>query len=725
MSESSSFYKLSTGVQRWIYLQQWEGLRAIQEQSVPVILAADNDVLITAPTAGGKTEAAFLPVVSYLEETNKTMGFGAICISPLKALINDQFQRLESLCDQANSKITPWHGDIGSSLKNAAWRAPSGILLITPESLEAMFVRRPNELASRISALKYIVIDEFHAFLGRERGQQLLSLLSRIEALCDREICRIALSATIGDPAMALAHLRPSRTWKGVHLDVANIGMDLQLSLKTYSADEKNGIPTSYFMAQDLFPVLRGYSNLVFANSRTMVEEITDQLAIRCEALQMPTEFFAHHGSLSKESRNFVEQHLKRGETPTTAIATSTLELGIDIGDVRSVAQIGAPANVSSVRQRLGRSGRRAGQPSILRVLVSESSCKKKATPIDKLEMELVQSIAIIELMLERWVEPPETHALHLSTLIQQILSMIAFRGGITASVAHKVLCLNGPWRNLAKDMFVRVLRALGTSNVIVQLGDGELAVGEEGEKLLSSHTFYTAFEVPEEFTLVAHGKNIGTLPVDTPYVVGQLLLFGGRRWSVQSIDLEAKVMNLVRAGRGQAPIFGGESAPVHQNVRQRMLDIYQSDREPRFCDRLSLEALRCARKYFDDHDLGINSTISSGGDHYIFIWDNDRVIDAIKIAASLTGVAADRVGPCVTLEGYSETEPVIDWIISLLNEIGEEEIASSISSKPLGKYDHLLTPDILREAFVVEKIDICRARAYLSHIKPENLRGE
>lgn len=714
MSESSSFERLSVGVQRWVYRQGWQSLRAVQEQSVPVILKAREDILITAPTAGGKTEAAFLPIVSWLEDQGPEQGYGVLCLSPLKALINDQYHRLELLCESAGTAITPWHGDISSSLKKRSWKSPTGILMITPESLEALFVNRAHELKARVASLQYVVIDEFHAFIDRERGQQLLSLLARLEQLIERPLCRVALSATIGDPNMALQYLRPDGARPGVHLDVTHESMSLQLALKTYLPQNGGEQPVYIEMAQDLYDGLRGSSHLVFANSRRAVEEITDQLAKITEAHGVPLEFYAHHGSLSRDTRHFVEQRLKDGEKPTTAVATSTLELGIDIGEVTSVAQVGAPANVSSVRQRLGRSGRRKGAPSILRLLVSGHSDRKNPSPLDLIEAELFQTVAVIELMLERWIEPPDRHALHLSTLVQQILSMIAFRGGITAAGAYEILCQHGPWSHISADFFARVLRGLGANRVIAQLPNGELIVGEVGEQLVSSYTFYTAFEVPEEYRLEAEGKTLGTLPITSPYIEGQLLLFGGRRWSVESIDVQGKIMHLVKAKRGQAPTFGGEAAPVHRAIRQRMRELYLRDDIPRFCDAMSSSLMKNARSYFREKNIDTVQFVDDSGYLFWFIWEDDRILDTFKVAATLKGLAADRMGPCVIVQGADEPEHLIGSLQDYLSSRTVEEIAAEVEPQPLGKFDKYLSDDTLREAFVSEKLDIKAASVYL-----------
>lgn len=717
MGDSSSFDLLSTGVQRWVYKQGWNSLRVVQEQATPIILQGEGDLLITAPTAGGKTEAAFLPIVSWLQDSHSDAGFGALCLSPLKALINDQYNRLSLLCESARTSITPWHGDVSQSVKKRAWKAPEGILLITPESLEAMFVNKPHELKSKIGHLQFIVIDEFHAFIGTERGMQLLSLITRLEECLGKSLRRIALSATIGDPNMALKYLRPDGSVEGIHLDVTGEGLNLKLQIKSY-LPQKGDLPAMHEMSLDLFKWLRGTNNLVFGNSRRTVEEVTDLLAKACETSSLPVEFFAHHGSLSRDARHFIERRLKEGGKPTTAVATSTLELGLDIGDVVSVSQMGAPSNASSVRQRLGRSGRREGSPSILRVLIESHSRKKNPCPVDLLEIELFQAVAVIGLMLERWIEPPDQSALHLSTLIQQLLSMIAFTGGITASVAYKVLCKKGPWKGMDASDFAQILRDLGEADVLNQLADGELIVGLDGEKIVSSHTFYTAFEVPEEYRLVAEGKTLGTLPVTTPYVVGQLLLFGGRRWSVQSIDVSKNTMMLSRARKGQAPTFGGEPAPVHRVIRQRMFHLYQNKEVPAYCDDISAELMGAARTYFETKSINTTCLVEDGGYGYWFIWENDRILETIKVCLSLTGRAADRMGPCVVLERPTELKVLSLELLELLNS--PDGITEQIECQPLGKFDCHLSDSTIRHAFVTEKLDVPNASRYLQSLIDE-----
>ena len=450
-TSSQAFNQLHPLVQRWIYDQGWTELRDAQERAIAPILDGSTDLIISAATAGGKTEAAFLPICSRLL-ADECAGSPVLYISPLKALINDQSDRMERLCETLNIDVHPWHGDIAQSRKREFVKQPCGILLITPESLEAIFVNRGSSVPSLFAGLLYVVVDELHSFIGAERGKQLQSLLRRVECSIKRRVPRIALSATLGDMGMAAEFLRPGEGSK-VDCIVSGVsGQELKLLVRGYRMsapverseaedenEDKSNDGSVRAVAEDLFRVLRGSNNLAFANSRNHVEKYTDLLIKISEREHRPNEFWAHHGNLSKELRQEAEVALKDKSRPATAICTSTLELGIDIGAVKSIAQIGTPNSVASLRQRLGRSGRR-GDAAILRVYIREREIHSGSSLEDCLRFELVQTIAMVSLLLGGWCEPPDASRLHLSTLVQQILSLIAQYGGVTARSAWPMI---------------------------------------------------------------------------------------------------------------------------------------------------------------------------------------------------------------------------------------------------------------------------------------------
>ena len=380
-AKSDTFHLLHPSVQRWIYNQGWTELRDAQERAAGPILDGSQDIIIAAATASGKTEAAFLPICSRLLLPEHS-GASVLYVSPLKALINDQNDRMERLCENLQILVHPWHGDISAGRKREFVKQPSGILLITPESLEGIFVNRGPAVPSLFSRVLYVVIDELHSFIGSERGQQLQSLLRRVEHAVGHNIPRIALSATLGDMTIAAEFLRPKFGDKVRIIISEAAGQELKLLVRGYrmtalpnhtegrgaaepdSAEETENDGSERAVAEDLLLTLRGANNLVFANSRRAVEKYADLLRRMCEARSLPNEFWAHHGNLSKEIREDVEISLKDTTRAATAICTSTLELGIDIGTVECIAQIGTPNSVASLRQRLGRSGRRGTPPS-------------------------------------------------------------------------------------------------------------------------------------------------------------------------------------------------------------------------------------------------------------------------------------------------------------------------------------------------------------------------
>ena len=612
--QSRAFDLLAEPIRRWIWQKGWTSLRDIQERAIPYLIDGDDDLIIAAATAGGKTEAAFLPLISKASTTATGEGFDLVYVGPLRALINDQFRRLEDLCEALEMPVHPWHGDIAQGVKARARKNPSGILLITPESLEAMFVLRGAEVPRLFAGTQAIVIDELHALLDSERGVHLRSLLTRLELSVGRRIRRVGLSATLGDMALANAYLRPEAPEKVGQLVSRSDEQELRIQLRAYIAGRRTEQPgpedadpddadaqdssAHRAVGEHIFDKLRGHNNLVFAGSRGNVELYSDLLRGMCEERHLPNEFFPHHASLSREHRGFVEKRLKGGSLPITAICTSTLELGIDIGDVICVGQIGAPWSVAALRQRLGRSGRRADQPAVLRMYAIEPETEANSHPVDTFHLGLVRSIAMIDLLVENWCEPPRQEALHLSTLTHQILSVVAERGGASAQRLFATLCDRGPFRSVDPALFSRLLRQLGDPDtaLIEQAPDGTLLLGREGERVVEHYSFYAVFQTPQEYRVVHDAKTLGTIPVDAPLTPDMTIIFVGRRWRVLEVHDREKVIEVTPDHAGKPPTFGGDPGEIHENVIQRMRDVLLADNLPPFLDDTAVEVLSSAR---------------------------------------------------------------------------------------------------------------------------------
>jgi len=723
---SSVFDLLHPTVQKWIWQQGWDELHDIQERAIETILKAESDVVISAATARGKTEAAFLPICSEISE--KAFGsVRALYISPLKALINDQFSRLDYLCENLEIPVHQWHGDVASSKKRKFLNKPSGILLITPESLEALFVIHGTKLGLIFKELSYIVVDELHSFIGNERGRQLQSLLHRLEIVQKRRIRRIALSATLGDMSMAAEFLRKGGSEDAKIIKSESAGQEIKLQVRGYigreplidkfldldsdTSEESGG---NYIdIAQHLFKVLRGSDNLIFCNSRQEVEVYADLLRRFCIQEKLPNEFFPHHGSISKDLREDVEARLKEKSIPINVVCTSTLEMGIDVGSVSSIAQIGVPFTVASVRQRLGRSGRR-DDPAILRIYIQERELTKNSPLQDYFRPHLVQAIAMVNLLIRKWFEPPTMGALHLSTLIQQVLSIIAQYGGVSATDAWHCLCKTGPFADVDQNMFGQLLRCLGEKEIITQTTEDLLLLDIKGERIVNHYSFFAAFSTPEEYRLFAEGKQLGTLPIAYPLVEGMYLIFAGRRWVILTVDGEKKLIELAPAKGGRPPNFVGSGGLIDDRIREEMRRIYTAIEIPVYLDKTSKNLLLESRKFFLDSKLAESPVLQSGKDSLLFIWKGDRIINTITILLKSKGLKVTRDGLALIV---SDCHPVdlVHHINGVLSDgpVNPIELASIIANKGAEKYDRFLKDDLLCADYASRFLDFdCALKA-------------
>lgn len=718
---ASAFASLHPGIQRWIWDQGWAELRVAQSAAAPLILSGDVDVILSAATAAGKTEAAFMPILSSVGSRRASSGVEVLYLSPLKALINDQFDRLSEMAARVDIPVHRWHGDVGAGHKAEVLRDPTGLLLITPESLEALFVVRGPQVPRILSGLRYIVVDELHSFIGTERGAQLQSLLHRVELSLRRRVPRVALSATLGNMEGAAEFLRPGAGRSVLHIVTNDDGQAVKLQLRGYVArdpqltpgadaqgDAVSGVAEDKEeIAHDLYATLRGSDNLAFANTRQQVEFYADSLRRRSEQNHVPNEFFAHHGNLSKDLRDFVEVRLKDKTMPISAICTSTLEMGIDIGAVKSIAQIGAPPTVAAMRQRLGRSGRR-GNPAVLRIYVSEPEVTSRTALPDHLRPELVQSIAMVNLLLKRWYEPSDAGDMHLSTLVQQLLSLIAQHGGVMAPDAYSALCGSGTFRGLSSTQFAILLRHLGSIDVLMQSSDGTLLLGQAGERLVNHYSFYTAFQTPEEWRLFSDGRDLGTLPINFPLQSGSFLIFSGRRWRVVSVDPQHRVVDLRPSPGGRLPHFTGTSARVHDQVREEMLAVYQGGDVPRYLDIAATDLLIEARQNFARHRLSDRRLVPSGADTYVFLWAGDRVIDTVVAILKATDLTATRDGIALSIDGVSPVELAAHLVTLLAGPSPDAvDLAATVHNKEAEKYDGLLPEELLTVSYAARSLDI------------------
>ncbi len=721
---SSAYFLLDERIQRFIWAEGWESLRDVQETAIPLIVQGEHDVLISAATASGKTEAAFFPALTAALKSDPP-GL-IIYVSPLKALINDQFGRLNRLCEDLDCPVWPWHGDISSSRKARFAKEPRGVLLITPESLEAILCNRGSAAGALFRAATFVVVDELHSFIGTERGKQLQSLLHRIELAIGRRVSRIGLSATLGDMSLAQEFLRPGHGSEVKRVDSRSDESTLLVSIRGY--EEPAVLPTEdpplereeqspAQVCADLFRSLRGTNNLVFPNSRREVERYTHLLNRACSEAGVPTEFWPHHGSLSAEIRNETEAALKNREMPATAICTNTLELGIDIGAVKCVAQIGPPPSVASLRQRLGRSGRRKGEPSMLRGYAIEAAIQTNSTLHVLLRECLVQTIATVELLIERWFEPPRPHGTHYSTLVQQVLALIAERGGATIGTLFSALCgQEGPFRGIDKDSFVELIRHLGQRELLMQDSSGVLLHGRVGEKFVNHYSFYAAFSTDEEFRIVTSGRTLGSLPLSNVLLPGQHILFAGRTWLVESIEEEKKVLFVVPSPGGRAPQFDGGRGRVHTRVRRRMRELLARQDVPTFLDPVATRLLAEARAEYQRLDLANRVTLSKGSGLMLMTWLGDAANEALLCLLARRGITAENLGVALEVtSGGTEARDVLDLLIDAASEPAPppEILLAQAKNLQRERWDWALPESLLQRGYASLSLDVDEALSW------------
>ena len=717
-------------------------MRSIQQQAIAPLLTGQSDIILAAATSAGKTEAAFFPLLTRLLQDRGENGgrYGPqagfiLSISPLKALINDQTQRLTALCELLDLPVLGWHGDVSAGKKLRFLQALRGVLFITPESLEALFVNKGTMIPALATAVSSIVVDELHSFIGTERGKQVQSLMTRLDLTAGTRITRVGLSATLGDTALAADFLRPGQKHRVITIDTGSEGYELRLSVRGYldswekprcgatfaensvgppsgilsdvEEDESQG-SAKHAIAEYLYQNLRGSNNLVFPNSRGKVEEYADLLRRRSERENVPNEFWTHHGSLSREIREEAEAALKQDSMPATAICTTTLELGIDIGNIRSVVQIGPPPSVASLRQRLGRSGRRAGEPAILRCLCPEDKLTPKSPLSDRLREGLVQTIAMVRLLTQSWVEPPRREAVHASTFVQQLLSVVAQRGGATAKELWATLVSSGTFSQIEKAEFIDLLRALATGQILQQESSGALLPGPIGEKLINSYDFYSAFNSGEEFRLLAEGRTLGSVPIARPLTIGQRIIFAGRRWRVLQIETQERLIIVSSDPGGTPPSFDGAGGRVHDRVREEMKKVLSERTLIPFLDRFASSMLEEARTTFQLAHLDRGSIVPDGAGVLLLTWRGDWANDALALLLSARGHETTNEGLFLRVSNATALQ-----VVRTLEEFAQHSAptvqALRIPRKDAmkEKWDSLLPEPLLLRSFASSELDM------------------
>ena len=582
-------------IQDYIYRSGWKALRGVQNAAGEAIFATEDNVLLTASTASGKTEAAFFPILTLMDE-DPPHSVGALYVAPLKALINDQFGRLNELCSEAGIPVTRWHGDVSQSQKRKLLRKPGGILQITPESLESLLINKHMEIPSLFCDLRFIVIDEIHSLLRGDRGLQTFCLLERMCRTAGCNPRRVGLSATIGDPE-TVGRFLASGSNRRTMIPGFDGGTDIwRLSMEHFfntppQADEGKGEMPKTSIAEAptdtapkaadpgigyIFEHTKGKKCLIFTNSREECEAVCQNLRQYCEANHEPDRFLIHHGNLSASYRESAEDEMKDDDSRISVCATATLELGIDIGRLERAFQIDAPFTVSGFLQRMGRTGRR-GNPSEMCFVMREDHPEPRAMLPDMIPWYLIQGIALVQLYIEeKFVEPPRTGRLPYSLLYHQTMSTLASCGEMTpGELASRVLTLSA-FKEITQEDYRMLLRHLLGLDHISRTENGGLIVGLTGERIVNNYKFYAVFRENIEYSVRSGSEELGTIVKPPP--VGDKIAIAGRVWVVEEVDHKKRVVYCTLVKGSVPAYFGDVAGDIHTRILERMYGVLQEE---------------------------------------------------------------------------------------------------------------------------------------------------
>lgn len=674
----------------------WTHLRPVQEQAGDAILAGRNAVVL-APTAGGKTEAALFPTLSTLLHTPPE-GVGALYIAPIKALLNNQATRLGQYCEMVGLDRFVWHGDVGSAARRAFVRAPTALLMTTPESLEVMQVSTRVDPARLFSDLRVVVIDEIHALAGTDRGAHLASVIERLATVSRHDVQRVGLSATVGNPDAILEWLRGSSARPGVVVDPPAAPQPRHLLVLHREAGA---------LAHDAAAMARGRKSLFFCQSRRMTEAIADRMKARGVPVHV------HHSSISADERARAEAEFHGGGGEACIVCTSTLELGIDVGDLDRVFQAEAPTSVGAFLQRMGRTGRRPNQPANTTFFCETSEGVWLAT-------------ALIELARRGWVESVPRLDRCWPVLVHQLFALALSHNGVGAEDAWKRLSAVPDFRGIHRAEFNRLVGWMLADGAL-RLVSGLLVLGDKAERRFGRRNFmdfYAVFQSPETYRVMAGERAVGSVDQEfTDRLVpgSSCFLLGGRAWAVDAIDHGDRTIAVRPAPGGIGPSWSGY-LPMFLGfeVCRQILWLLAGTDEHRYLHATARDALDESRSTFE----GLLDPVRSGGvvrtDDGLTWWTfaGGRINSTLRYALTAIEpgwtVVADNFA--VHIRG-SVTRPALDDAIAQMGdaEFWEDaalwrRVADGLPGYRLSKFQSFVPPWVEREMLATHLLDLAGA---------------
>ena len=680
----------------------WSSLRPVQEEAGQALLDGKNAVVL-APTAGGKTEASMFPTLSGLVQ-DEPLGVGALYIAPIKALLNNQADRLGLYTEMVGLRRFVWHGDTPDNERKRFLREPAALLMTTPESLEVMLISRRVDAAALFGDLRTVVIDEIHAMAGTDRGAHLISVLERIAALSRHDLQRVGLSATVGNPETILDWIRGTSERAGVVVNPPSPPSRRQL-LVVHN-------PALADLARDAARMARGGKSLFFCQSRAMTEAVAEHMQRAGIVVHV------HHSAVSREERQLAEEQFHRG-SEACIVCTSTLELGIDVGDLDRVLQAEAPDTVSSFMQRMGRTGRRAGQAANTTFFCETSE-------------GVLQAVGIVELAKTRWVESVEVQDRCWPVLIHQLLALALAHDGVPVEDAWTHLQKVPDLRGIHRAEFERLVGWMLRDRSLV-MASGRLVLGPKAERRFGRRNFmelFAVFQSPQSYTVqTTAGQPLGTLNqsfVDRLVEGVSTFLLGGRAWAVFRISHDDRRILVDKAPRGRQPTWGGYLPQfLGFAVCQKQLAVLTSEEEFAYLHVDAAAILRERRESF----VGLVEPVRGGvevDDDEIRWWTfaGGRINATLRYA--LEAVVGDwKVIPdnyCVKVRGDGIHEAAFRGAVERISDLefwaNEQlwaEVASMLPSYRLSKFQALMPPWVEREVIASYLLDVAGAWRWLS----------
>ena len=720
-----AFSRLAPFIQDFIYQSKWEELRGIQVAACDVIFDSDDNLLLSSGTASGKTEAAFLPVLTQLYN-RPSRSVGVLYISPLKALINDQFKRLELLLIDSGIPVCKWHGDASLSQKNKLIKNPEGIVQITPESLESLVSNKRGACLDLFADLRFIIIDEVHYFMRDARGIQLLCVLERLQKLTGITPRRIGLSATLGDVSLAQNWLNTgtSRPCAAPITDEGKkrIGLHIERFVNyTDQRDTKNSDAGDNAISSGgdigdrehyeyLFQKTLDRKTIIFTNSREETEFVIANLREIALKHKSPDVYRVHHGNVSALIRENTEDEMKSADEKIVTGATVTLELGIDIGSLDQAVQIGTPLSVSSFAQRLGRCGRRGQVPQLLFTFV-ESIKINSADTLGPINWDFIRTIAIIELYIkDHWMEPipPQHHAYNL--LYHQTMSHLKSNGEMSpAALAQDILSL-GSFKNIPQDDYRQLLSHLIAIEQLQKTERDGLVIGREGEKIVNSHKFLSVFLAPEYLLVKDENRAIGT--VDKVYPVGIRFALAGMTWETVDVNVKSKVIFVKKVpGISVVDWDVDFAAELHTVLVRKIRSVLLTDGHYPYLSERCQERLNEIQ--YITRNSGLLETLVtplSDKKYAIFPWVGTRQLMTLNFALRQRKIKSKLPWiTCVYLEViFDGTKDELENVIFdiLHSDLNLYTLPLPEKVQIAGKYNEFIPQNLLRKQFIEDYLD-------------------